>query len=125
MNSKKDETDEQTEQIFVSNYLRSHPIFAKQWFMKNMRTEIIGEKDLIATDREIQSEVICNKCTKLFNDKQSSDAKQIQSKDEDLLTASYAEMAKGGRNSVTSDLFHKIVECGSRKTTQSINIDGM
>ncbi|CAG2110617.1 unnamed protein product [Medioppia subpectinata] len=51
---------------------------------------------------------------------QTSDTKSLTTNDEELLTASYKQIAKEGRNSVTSDLFHQFVECNSRKTKSVI-----
>ena len=126
MNSKVEDLNEKDEQKYICNYLKSHPNFAKQWFLENMRSELIDKKDNISgSTLVIQNDSSCNKCSKNYcNDIHSYDAKLRQTNDEEFLTASYAEMARGGRNSITSDLFHEIVECG-RKKNNITNSPGM
>jgi hypothetical protein len=107
------------EQIYINNYLTSHPIFAREWFLKNATQELIDE--WLNVREGLRTTISCDS----QNEVQSSDAKQLLHSDEELLTASYAEIAKGGRNSVTTELFQEIVGCGSRKKNNSVSSAGL
>ncbi len=106
------------EQIYINNYLISHPIFAREWFLKNATQELIDE--WLNVKERLRTTISCDS----QNELQSSDTKQLLHNDEELLTASYAEIAKGGRNSVTIELFQEMIGCGSRKKNNSTSSAG-
>ena len=113
----------ESEQDYINKYLLTHPAFGKEWLMKNITHDLIKEW---FCRQSSQTNILCdNWSSKECIERQTSDANQLPTNDEELLTASYAEIAKEGRNPVTSDLFHQIVECGPRKTTRVINTSGL
>ncbi|CAG2182716.1 unnamed protein product, partial [Oppiella nova] len=118
----KHDVKESEEQDYINKYLLTHPAFGKEWLMKNITHDLIKEW---FCRQSSETNILCdNWSSKECIERQTSDANQLPTNDEELLTASYAEIAKEGRNSVTSDLFHQIVECGPRKTTRVINTSG-
>ena len=118
----------QKEQQYVCQYLESHPLFAQQWFRHHLSAQYDSDGNVSQMSRDNETidsqQQLSNQCLNNTSiDRQISDAKHKQTEDEELLTASYAEMAREGRNSVTSDLFRDIVVNG-RKKSNSSNVAG-
>ena len=87
------------EENYIKSYLESHPLFMKKIFMENASEQLIQE---------------------WINHHEKQPDHSLSNENEDLLTASYAEIAKGGRNSVTSELFNDIIlGAASRKRKAS------
>lgn len=106
------------ERAYICNYLSSHPQFARDWFLKNATNELIQEWLVLRSGR-LQSP--CETWSlKSYSELKSNEAQQIQQNNEEKLTASYAEIARGGRNSVTTELFNEIIVGGpSRRRKKS------
>ncbi|XP_054168648.1 cGMP-specific 3',5'-cyclic phosphodiesterase-like [Oppia nitens] len=117
--NKFNDTKNEEKEEYVSNYMTTHPTFAREWLMKNLTQDIV-EEWVSRVDSHIS--VSCDK--KLLENCQKISTNTIQTtNEEELLTASYAEMTREGRNSVTSDLFHQIIDNTPRKNRSLISTD--
>lgn len=116
-------SNEIDEQLIVE-YLRSNRLFSKAWFVQNAPKDFIqewfnfrreplsGKKNRSLNDGKLfvehdnQSNAIYLSVSNLLADETMED---------DHLSASYAQIVRDGRNSITLELFHDIVSRGSTK----------
>lgn len=111
----------------VKEYLKSNQDFSKTWFVQNAPKEFVQEwfqqrrepvmkkhshkffnQDSIKNGNDVFLSV-----TNLLSDESKSHMQEEQ------LTASYAKIAKDGRNSITLELFNDILERGASKNKSS------
>lgn len=119
------ENDEQ----FVGNYLQNNQIFTKSWFVKNAPKDFIQEwfnqrRDPPRQDKKLADDFFLketeqsgtlNSRDALFVNVTSllSNESDTTLMNEELLSASYAKIARNGRNSITLELFYDILARGS------------
>lgn len=120
------ETNEKNVEEYVSQYLKSHPVFAEQWFKHHLssRCEISDNRDVSADQSKSTRDTTDGYARQRLTSgpqigRQISDAIRKNTEDEESLTASYVEMAREGRNSVTFDLFRDFVDNGRKKNNSN------
>ena len=132
-------TNDKNNEEYVSQYLESHRSFADQWFRSHLGSKSSDHcypsdsVDALSGDGRSQPSPTCESVLHQQTSEQClvdttmsnllRDNKYKHAEDEESLTASYAVMAREGRNSVTCDLFRDMVENG-RKKSNSSNIAG-
>ncbi|XP_023226284.1 cGMP-specific 3',5'-cyclic phosphodiesterase-like [Centruroides sculpturatus] len=88
------------QEMYVDHYLITHPKFAKKWYSVNASQDMIAE--WLSVRGLLHEDIGCTNFTDQFES-------------EKTLSNAYAEFSKGGRNSVTTELFRSIVHQPKRK----------
>lgn len=88
------------QEMFVDHYLITHPKFAKKWYSMNASQDMITE--WLNVRGFLHEDMGCGNFSDHFDS-------------EKTLSNAYAEFSKGGRNSVTTELFRSIVHQPKRK----------
>lgn len=123
------EAREDEEQISV--YLKSHPQFAKEWFARNVPIDERGS--WLQWQQPLDSQPASGTVSPLHPTPGSSLARslllgndprgivgQVAEESCDQLAASYVEMTRGGRNSVTCELFADIIGGSSSRRRDKV-----
>ncbi|RWS02759.1 cGMP-specific 3', partial [Dinothrombium tinctorium] len=98
------ENDEK--QTLIEEYLNSNPEFAKRWFLRNVSSDLL--------QRWLKEACVDSGKSSSVVHEENDVTKETE--DEEYLAASYVEITKRGRNSVTSELFQDIIGGTFRKT---------
>lgn len=107
----------------VLEYLSKNKTFSKTWFVENAPKDYIQEwfrkrREPIKYTKS-NSEGSLNGTNAILISVTDLLSNEVSNEIEEKLTSSYAKIAKGGRNSITIDLFHDILSRTSTKRKSS------
>lgn len=121
--------EEINEEAMVKYLLDNH-LWSKAWFVKNAPTEFIQEwfnfrREPLSKSAKSkllsQDSMTANGTSSNAIFLSVSNLLEDESLEDEQLTASYAQIARDGRNSITLELFHDIVTRDSTKKRSSIS----
>lgn len=110
-------------------YLRTNRLFSKAWFVQNAPKEFIQEwfnfrREPLKSNPKVrlsagESAAVQNGSSTNAIFLSVSNLLEDENIGDDQMNASYAQIARDGRNSITLELFHDIVSRGSTKKKSS------